>query len=147
MTSGWNITYTDSFQMSHGQRQSAHNLYSSEGKIDAQPLPIVFCGSGRLALTSTRGFLFVFFLHLVDIILEIHSWCLCHHRDLLQESCISCSLQINPVDHLLPALCPLWVGDNWLVIIRHDYSYYFHLKSHSSEPQKETFKQMRISCW
>lgn len=55
-----------------------------------------------------------FFLYLVDIILEIHPWCLHLHRDLLQVSwkerklltCISCSLQIHKPSRSSLA-CPL----------------------------------------
>ena len=58
----------------------------------------------------------------------------------------------NPVDHHLPALCPPWVGDSWLVIVRHYYGYYFHFKQcwrHilQCHRRKGIFRQMHTSCW
>lgn len=98
------------------------------------PSSAFLCCYVRLALTPSCGF---FLLYLVDIVLEIYPWSLHLRRDLFKylerrENYLLVFLVLcrytNLVDHHLPALCPLWVGDNWLVIIRHYYGYYFHFK-------------------
>ena len=135
-------------------------LYIKKSKVSPLLLLLTafFCRYIRLALTPPWGF---FKICLVDTILEIHPWSLCLHRDLLQylerrENYLLVFLVLcrytNPVDHHLPALCLPWVGDNWLVIIRHYYGYYFHFKESwrctvQGYRRKGIFRKMHTSCW
>lgn len=128
----WNRSYTSwLFWNPDDQKQNASSV-SEKARVFSL-LTAFLCCYVRPALPSSCRFLFL--LYLVDSILEIHPWSLCFHRDLLQVCwkekityLYFCSCRYTNPDHHLPALCPLWVGDNWLVIIRHYYGYYFHFK-------------------
>lgn len=119
------------------------------------------CFFTLLCQNCPSSFLWLFSLYLVDVILAIRPWSLHFHRDLLQVSwkerklltCISFLCRhTSLVDHHLPALCPPWVGDNWLVIIRHYYGYYFHFKKSwrhtvQGHRRKGIFRQTYTSYW
>lgn len=122
------------FPKTYTVRSSVHSLYQKMQGVFFFPSSAFLCCYVRLALTPSCGF---FLLYLVDIVLEIYPWSLHLHRDLFKylerrENYLLVFLVLcryaNLVDHHLPALRPLWVGDNWLVIIRHYYGYYFHFK-------------------
>lgn len=144
------------FQNPNDQKQSTSSI--SEKTRFFFPLFTAFWWCCvRPALTSSWRFLFL--LYLVDSILKIYPWSLCLHRDVLQVCwkekityLYFCSHRYTNPDHHLPALCPPWVGDNWLVIIRHYYGYYFHFKKtwrHTVQGHRREgiFWQMHTSCW
>lgn len=132
-------------------------LYIRKSKVFFFLLTAFLCCYVRPTLTPSYFFFPIFSY----TILKIHLWSLRLHRDLLQVTwkgrklltSISCSCRYtNPVDHHLSALCPPWVGDNWVVIIRHYYGYYFHFKKtwrHTVQGhrKKGIFRQMHTSCW
>lgn len=135
MISGSNITYTIWLLPSLSWPEAeCPTLYTSERKMLSLLLLCWVVASGLLSLLPVSFFSPAFsWNHFRNKPLRAFVTTEIYCRN--PEKKENCSLVFhvlcrytNPVDHHLPALCPPWVGDNWLVIIRHDYGYYFHFK-------------------